>query len=100
MTRVGLIVNPIAGIGGRMALKGSDDRALVEQALADGAKAVSPGRARDALSVIAAARDPVELFTYPREMGEQEARAAGIDPVVLGSLGTTTTSADTRSAAR
>jgi predicted polyphosphate/ATP-dependent NAD kinase len=99
MARVGLIVNPIAGIGGRMALKGSDDRALVEQALADGAKAVSPERARDALSVVAAARDPVELLTYPRDMGEHEARAAGIDPVVLGRLGPTTTSADTRSAA-
>ena len=44
MPKIGLIVNPLAGIGGRLALKGSDDRALVEAALAAGAVPVAAER--------------------------------------------------------
>jgi predicted polyphosphate/ATP-dependent NAD kinase len=42
--RVGLIVNPAAGMGGRLGLKGTDGRAFLE-ALARGAKPSSPLRA-------------------------------------------------------
>ncbi|MEB3851932.1 MAG: ATP-NAD kinase family protein [Desulfurococcales archaeon] len=42
--RVGVIVNPVAGMGGRLALKGTDGAALLE-ALARGARPVSPIRA-------------------------------------------------------
>ncbi len=43
--RIGLIVNPAAGMGGRLGLKGTDGRAFLE-ALRRGARPVSPGRAR------------------------------------------------------
>jgi len=33
MKRIGLIVNPIAGLGGRVGLKGSDDEELQRKAL-------------------------------------------------------------------
>ena len=52
MPKLGLIVNPLAGIGGRLALKGSDDRALVEAALADGAGLVAAERTRVAIGAI------------------------------------------------
>ncbi len=42
--RLGLIVNPAAGMGGRLGLKGTDGWAFME-ALARGAKPVSPSRA-------------------------------------------------------
>jgi len=44
MRRVGFIVNPIAGLGGRVGLKGTDG--VAEQALAAGAKPTAPDRAR------------------------------------------------------
>ncbi len=97
--RLGLVVNPIAGMGGRVALKGSDDRDLVERARAHGALPVAPSRAVEALRALTSARDRVELLTYPREMGEAEAREAGLQPEVLGSIGASTSAADTRAAA-
>ena len=60
---------------------------------------VSPIRAREALEVLASARDEFELFTYPTPMGEEEAYAAGFEPVVVGHIGDRTSAADTRTAA-
>lgn len=98
--RLGLIVNPVAGIGGRVALKGSDDEALVEAALASGAKPVAPARAVEALGVLAVA-EGLELVTCAGAMGEVEARTAGIAPLVLLSASPVgrTTATDTRAAA-
>jgi predicted polyphosphate/ATP-dependent NAD kinase len=50
--KLGLIVNPLAGIGGRLALKGSDDRALVDAALAAGARPAAAARTRTALDAL------------------------------------------------
>src|SRR2546430_2381370 len=42
--RIGFVVNPIAGLGGRVGFKGTDG--VAEQALAAGAKPTAPDRAR------------------------------------------------------
>lgn len=84
--RLGVIVNPLAGIGGRVGLKGSDGEAVVREALSRGAVREAPRRARLALERLARVRDHVEVVTWPGEMGEDEARAAGLEPRVLGSL--------------
>jgi len=46
----------------------------------------APRRARLALERLARSRAHVEVVTWPGEMGEDEARAAGFSPRVLGSL--------------
>lgn len=84
--RLGLIVNPLAGIGGRVGLKGSDGADTVRKALALGAVREAPGRAERALERLARVKDHVEIVTWPGEMGEDEARAAGFEPTVVGSL--------------
>jgi predicted polyphosphate/ATP-dependent NAD kinase len=97
--RIGLVVNPIAGIGGRYALKGSDDRRLVEAALGRGAERVAPARAVAALRILAPAARELDLLAWAGSMGEDEAREAGLEPRVLGEPGLETSAADTRAAA-
>ncbi|MXR20623.1 N-acetylglucosamine-1-phosphate uridyltransferase, partial [Halobacterium sp. PCN9] len=48
MRTVGVVVNPIAGMGGRVGLKGTDDK--VEEARERGAEQRAPDRAREALA--------------------------------------------------
>ncbi len=97
--RLGLVVNPIAGMGGRVALKGTDDPELLAIARERGAVPVAPARATEALRSLAAGADGLELLAYAGEMGEQEARSAGLEPTAIGSVGAVTSAADTRAAA-
>ena len=99
--RLGLIVNPIAGIGGAVGLKGSDTAEIVARARALGAEPQSPARAGEALGVIATADIPVELFAAAGAMGETAAREAGFTPVVVDhSAGEDTTAEDSVRAAQ
>jgi predicted polyphosphate/ATP-dependent NAD kinase len=98
--KLGLIVNPLAGIGGRVGLKGSDGAEIQQKALALGAVPQSLNRAIQALEKIKAV-DGVEIIAYPGEMGEDAARACGLGPTVIGSIRPDeTTAEDTRNAAR
>lgn len=99
MKRLGLVVNPYAGLGGRVGLKGTDGPETVRKALALGARPVAPQRA--VLFLKALGRVGLELYTYPGPMGEEEALEAGWTPRVVGRLTRQETSAeDTRRAAR
>jgi predicted polyphosphate/ATP-dependent NAD kinase len=97
--RLGLVVNPIAGMGGRLALKGSDDVALVAAARERGESPVAPARAMEALRPLAALAGELEVLAYAGAMGEEEARGASLTPTVVGSTGPVTTARDTRAAA-
>ena len=97
---LGLIVNPIAGIGGRVGLKGSDGAAIQQRALALGAVPRAAERACQALDKLRSL-DSLVLVTYPGEMGEDAARACGFEPLVIGAIEPGGTEAeDTRRAAR
>lgn len=101
MKKLGVIVNPVAGMGGRVGLKGSDGSAVLAKSIALGAKPESPNRAIEALKVISRISDQIEVITYPNEMGETEARAAGLAPTVIGSIESgNTTPEDTLNAAQ
>ena len=98
--RLGLIVNPVAGIGGRVGLKGSDGAEIQKKALALGAVPQSLNRAIQALERLKPV-DDLEIITYPGEMGEEAARACGLEPTVIGSIRPgKTTPEDTMNAAR
>ena len=98
--RLGLIVNPLAGIGGKVGLKGSDGDETVRQAFALGAEIVAPSRAKETLLGLSAVKAEFDLITYPAEMGADEALACGYRPIVLGSIQPgKTTAEDTKRAA-
>ena len=113
MPRLGLVVNPLAGIGGRVGLKGSDGAETVLRALALGAQAQASRRAAQALQALRNATrlaaqssyttrgDGLELLTFPAEMGEEAARLAGWPARVVGRIRPGATSAeDTHRAAQ
>ena len=100
MKKLGLIVNPVAGIGGSVGLKGSDGKEIQRMALEMGAVPHAGDRAAQALERLRRVRD-LEVITYPMEMGEDAARKAGFEPTVIGSIEHgRTTAEDTRRAAR
>ena len=99
-TKLGLIVNPFAGMGGRVGLKGTDGREIQVRCRELGAVPEAPSRATDALKQLSPIQNKLEIVTYPFEMGEDEARAAGFTPRVIGSIQKgETTAHDTRAAA-
>lgn len=99
--RIGLIVNPIAGMGGKVGLKGSDGEKTLRRARKLGATPSAPGRALKTLLGIGSLIKEIELITFPDEMGETEARKAGFEPRVIGSIQIgKTTSKDTLRAGR
>ena len=98
--KFGLIVNPIAGLGGTVGLKGTDGATTYRKALGMGAVPRAAPRAVEALRELGRL-DGLEVLTYPGLMGEEEAREAGLSPIVVGSVNAGDTSAeDTRYAAQ
>ena len=99
--RLGVIINPVAGIGGKAGLKGSDGEAVQRLARERGAVPEAPSRALAALRELLPAADRLEIVTCPGEMGEEECRAAGLSARVLEmDRHVPTTAEDTAEAAR
>jgi len=67
---IGFFINPIAGMGGKVALKGTDGTHALDLALSMGAKKVSPDRAFNALKRLTRIKDKFTIFTPPGSMGE------------------------------
>jgi predicted polyphosphate/ATP-dependent NAD kinase len=100
LKKIGLIVNPIAGMGGSVGLKGTDGGEILARAKALGAQPVSPARALRALGRLAAA-GKIEVMSGPGLMGREVAEQAGLAVVPLAIRpAAATTTADTRAAAQ
>ncbi len=101
MPRVlGLIVNPIAGMGGSVALHGTDGSTR-QLAVELGATPVADIRTDRALARLAHAVPDVKVLAAPGVMGENHARARSLSTdVVEIRVGDVTTAEDTHAAAR
>ena len=67
--RLGVLVNPYAGIGGSVALKGSDGESIRDEALSRGAQQLAPVKMAHALEAIQT--DQIEFYTWGGAMGEE-----------------------------
>lgn len=84
MKKVGLLINPIAGMGGKVGLKGTDGLGIVEKAITLGAKPEAASKAARALRELIPLADSLELFTGPGEMGENLVRHLGFTARIVG----------------
>ncbi|MFC1783458.1 ATP-NAD kinase family protein [Planctomycetota bacterium] len=101
MKKVGLIINPIAGMGGPVGLKGTDGSAILTEALKRGARPHAQQRCMEALKQLTPLQDQIELLTCPDKMGQAAAEKYGFSPRVVGTISTSqTTAADTQNAAQ
>lgn len=95
----GLIVNPVAGLGGETALAGSDGDQIQQLALSRGAQARAGERAERALRAIAARIPGLHILTAAGAMGEEACKSAGVSHTVILRPGVRTSAEDTRSLA-
>ena len=99
--KMGFIVNPIAGMGGRVGLKGTDG--VLKEAIAKGAKPIAPKRAVEFLQKLKEnmMEITIEVLTCPSIMGEKEAKAASFTVHVLPmKIGKETSAEDTKTAVK
>lgn len=102
MYTFGVLINPIAGMGGRVGLKGTDN--VLNKAIKRGASPISQDRALKALKKIKKAvvkynaEFPVKWLTCSDKMGENALKTCGLAYEVVHHCKEKTTAEDTRMA--
>jgi len=98
--KVGFLINPIAGIGGAVGLKGTDGEKTLRKAIRKGAKSFSPERGLRYLEEVQRRDKGIEFLIAPGNMGENIADQLNIEHELVGRVGKTTTSEDSMRIAR
>jgi predicted polyphosphate/ATP-dependent NAD kinase len=99
--KIGFLVNPIAGMGGKVGLKGTDN--VLEKAVEMGAKPIAPERGIEFLKKLKelGLNQGIQLITSPASMGEEQIRSASLDAEILPmEITTKTTAEDTKKAVK
>lgn len=97
MGRLGFLINPIAGMGGSVGLKGTDGSETLRHAVDLGAKPNSPVKARQFLVQLAKRNIPIELSVCAGSMGEDVVTSCGIKPQgIVGDRKSSTKCEDTK----
>jgi len=97
---IGFIVNPVAGMGGAVGLKGTDGKTILAKAKSLGAKPVASQRAETFLGELYIFKENLRLIVGAGSMGEIEAKNCGFNCRAIGECREETTSKDTESAAQ
>jgi predicted polyphosphate/ATP-dependent NAD kinase len=96
--RLGLVINPLAGLGGSVALKGSDG--VAAEALARGAVPQATERTRATLEALTPWRDHIQVLTAAGAMGADLAAASGFAVECVYAPAGETSASDTEATAR
>ena len=97
---VGFIVNPVAGMGGAVGLKGTDGKTILSQAIALGAKPVGPHRAETFFLELIGVKEHLKLLVGAGEMGEIQAKKFSFKFEIVGESKQETSAKDTQQIAR
>jgi predicted polyphosphate/ATP-dependent NAD kinase len=97
--KIGFLVNPVAGMGGSVGLKGTDGEDILKEAVTRGATRQSPQRTIRALQGLKGRVD-IQFMTCSGEMGKDELDCAGIPSVVAHKASARTSRKDTVEAVR
>lgn len=81
--KLGLIINPYSGIGGALALKGSDGSEIRERALQQGAEKLAGKKMTAALQFLLPLKDELLILTSSGEMGADIVAAMGFNYQVI-----------------
>ncbi len=92
--KIGLIINPIAGMGGSVGLKGTDGD-IFKKALKLGAKPITPDRINILLSNLKN-KEKIIFLTAPGKMGADFLKDKGIEYQIIGEIGNITSAEDTK----
>jgi predicted polyphosphate/ATP-dependent NAD kinase len=96
--KIGFVINPIAGMGGSVGLKGTDG--LEADALARGAKPLAAMRARSCLKLIFSLKESLLFYTAGGKMGEDELRLSDLQYEVVYKSQERSSSQDTKQACK
>lgn len=80
---LGLIVNPISGMGGSVGLKGTDGRDTLEKAISLGAEPNALNRTKELLQQLKSVKSKLRFITCPKYMGEYSLNELGFTYEVL-----------------
>jgi len=97
---IGFIVNPVAGMGGAVGLKGTDGKTILNKAISLGAKPIASQRAETFLAELYSVKESLKLLVGAGSMGETEAKKCGFTFDVKGESKKETTSEDTQNTAK
>jgi predicted polyphosphate/ATP-dependent NAD kinase len=97
---IGFIVNPVAGMGGAVGLKGTDGKTILNKAIALGAKPVATQRAETFLAELAPTKEHITLIVGAGPMGENQAKKHGYTYKTVGDPKQETTPQDTQNIAK
>lgn len=95
MKKVALLINPIAGMGGRVGLKGTDGADIVKLAQERGAIPESSAKAVKALKQLLPLRDKILFLVTQGSMGEMAVREVGLRYKIIYNVGAETRSEHT-----
>ena len=102
VSKIGFVVNPVAGMGGKVGLKGTDG--VLKQAIKLGAKPIAPNKAVETIEEFISkhSKDDIQWFTCSEKMGADELKKVGITEmeIIYISKGKDTSSNDTKNACK
>ena len=76
---IGLIINPISGMGGSVGLKGTDGKKILQKAIELGAEPNAINRTKELLIQLESIKSKIKFVTCPKFMGENPLKELGFD---------------------